>query len=72
MKIIEAVFFTDNEVVRLETDDGKYYLTNKKKLYDMHPINCMAKEIDAKLTESVKKAAKTNKYKNDEEVKKWL
>ena len=72
MKIEEAVFFTDNETVRLVTDCGPFYLTNKKKLYDMHPINVMAKELDAKFTETIKKAAKADKYKNDEEVKKWL
>ena len=69
MKIIEAVFYTDNKTVRLETDDGRFYLTDDKKLYDMHPINVMAKEIKGAKLKEVKDAAK---YKDDVEVRKWL
>ena len=72
MKINDAVFFTDNVVVRLETDKGNFYLTDKKKLYDMHPSGVMANEISGSLSEEIKKAAKTGKYKNDTEVRKWL
>lgn len=45
MKITDAVFYTDNTTVRLEVGDERYYLTNDKKFYDMHPINIMAEEI---------------------------
>jgi hypothetical protein len=72
MKINDAVFFTDNTTVRLETDKGNYYLDNKGKLYDMHPINIMANELSGSLLTEVKKIAKAGKYKNDTEVKKWL
>ena len=72
MKINDAVFFTDNTTVRLETDKGNFYLTDKGKVYDMHPINIMANEISASLLTEVKKTAKAGKYKNDKEVIKWL
>ena len=72
MKISEAVFYTDNETVRLETDSGVFYLTNKKKVYDMHPINIMAEEVKKDTSEKVKKAVKDGKYKNKEEVIKWI
>jgi hypothetical protein len=42
MKVTDAIFFIDNKTVRLETDDGKFYLDSDKKFYDMHPINIMA------------------------------
>lgn len=72
MKINDAVFFTDNTTVRLETDKGNFYLTDKRKVYDMHPCNVMANEISSSLLAEVKKVAKAGKYKNDTEVKKWL
>ena len=72
MKINDAVFFTDNKTVRLECIDKNYYLTDDNKIYDMHPINVMAKEIEKNLAKQVKDAAKSGKYKNSTEVKKWL
>lgn len=72
MKITDAVFFTDNKVVRLEAGDERYYLTDTGKIYNMHPVNVMAKEIDKAVAKQVKDAAKSGKYKNHEEVKKWL
>lgn len=72
MKITEAVFFTDNTTVRLETADGNFYLTKDKKLYDMHPINIMAEEIKGAKAKEIKDAAKKDKYKNNEEVREWL
>ncbi len=72
MIVTDAVFFTDNTTVRLETADGNFYLTNDKKVYDMHPINVMAKEIKGAKLKEVKDAAKKDKYKNDVEVRKWL
>lgn len=72
MKIHEAVFFTDNDVVRLETSDGKFYLTKGKKVYDMHPVNVMAEEIKGAKAKEIKDAAKKDKYKNNEEVREWL
>jgi hypothetical protein len=72
MKIDDAVFFTDNKVVRLESGENRYYLTDGGKLYDMHPVNIMAKELDKAVAKQVKDAAKTGKYKNSDDVKKWL
>lgn len=72
MKINDAVFFTDNTTVRLETDKGNFYLTDKGKFYNMHPINVMADEISSSLLTEIKKTAKTAKYKNNTEVIKWL
>lgn len=72
MKITDAVFFTDNKVVRLEVGEKKYYLTDEKKVYNMHPINIMADEIKGSELKEVKAAAKKGGYKNDTEVKKWL
>lgn len=72
MKINDAVFFTDNITVRLETDKGNFYLTDKGKLFDMHPCNIMANEVSASVVTEVKKAAKDGKYKNQKEVKAWL
>lgn len=72
MKIHEAVFFTDNDVVRLETSDGKFYLTKGKKVYDMHPINIMAEEITGAKVKELKDAIKKDKFKDDVEVRKWL
>lgn len=72
MKINDAVFFTDNTTVRLETDKGNFYLTDKGKVYDMHPINVMANEISGSSLTEVKRAAKDEKYKNQKEVKAWL
>lgn len=72
VKINDAVFFTDNTTVRLETSDGNFYLTSDKKLYDVHPINVFAKEIKGVKLKEIKDAAKKDKYKNDVEVKKWL
>jgi hypothetical protein len=72
VKIHEAVFFTDNTTVRLESDEGSFYLTDKKKVYDMHPINVMAKEIKGAKLKEVKDAAKKDKYKDDVNVRKWL
>lgn len=72
MKIIDSVFYTDNTTVRLETDNGNFYLDNKGKLYDMHPINVMANEISGSVSVGIKKAAKDGKYKNQKEVKEWL
>jgi hypothetical protein len=72
MKINDAVFYTDNTTVRLEVGDKRYYLTNDKKVYNMHPINVMADEIKGDELKEIKSAAKAGGYKNDEEVKKWL
>ncbi len=72
MKITDAVFFTDNKVIRLEAGENRYYLEEGGKLYDMHPVNVMAKEIEKNLAKQVKEAAKTGTYKNSSEVKKWL
>lgn len=72
MKINDAVFFTDNTTVRLETDKGNFYLTDKGKFYNMHPINVMADEIKVAELKEIKAAAKKGGYKNDTEVKKWL
>ena len=72
MKILEAVFYTDNSTVRLETADAKFYLTKEKKFYDMHPDNVMAKEIKGAKAKEVKDAAKKDKYTGDDEVRKWL
>ena len=72
MKINDAVFFTDNTTVRLETDKGNFYLTDKGKVYDMHPINIMANEVSSSLLTEIKKTAKAGKYKNDIDVKKWM
>ena len=72
MKINDAVFYTDNTTVRLEVGDERYYLTNDKKFYDMHPINIMAEEIKGEKLKEIKAAAKSGGYKNDIEVKKWL
>jgi len=72
MKIQEVVFFTDGDVARIITDEGKYYLGRDKKFYDMHPINVMAKEITGAKAKAVKECLKKSKFKNDEEVRKWL
>lgn len=72
MKVTDAIFYTDNKTVRLETGDGKFYLDSDKKFYDMHPINVMAEEIKGAKLKEIKAAAKVGGYKNDEEVKKWL
>jgi hypothetical protein len=72
MKIDDAVFFTDNKVVRLESGENRYYLTDSGKIYNMHPVNVMAEEIDKAVAKQVKDAAKSGKYKNSAEVKKWL
>lgn len=72
MKITDAVFFTDNTTVRLEVGDKRYYLTNDKKVYTMHPVNIMAEEIKGDELKKIKAAAKEGGYKNDKEVKKWL
>jgi hypothetical protein len=72
MKVQEAVFFTDNSVVRIETDEGKFYLTEKKKLYDMHPINVMAKEITGAKAKEVKECIKKDKFKDNDAVRKWV
>lgn len=72
MKITDAVFFTDNKVVRLEAGEARYYLTDEGKVYDMHPINVMAKEITGNDLKNIKAAAKVGGYKNYVDVKKWL
>lgn len=72
MKITDAVFFTDNKVVRLEVGEARYYLTDEGKVYDMHPVNVMAKEITGDQLKKLKVSAKEGGYKNDTEVKKWL
>lgn len=72
MKITEAVFYTDNKTVRLETDGGRFYLADDKKVYDMHPVNVMANEIVGTKAKEVKDAAKKDKYKDNTEVRKWL
>jgi hypothetical protein len=72
MKIKDAVFFTDNKTVRLECGDKSYYLTEDKKIYNMHPINIMAGEIKGDELKEIKAAAKKGGYNNDKEVKKWL
>ena len=72
MKVTDAIFYTDNKTVRLETNDGKFYLDADKKFYDMHPINIMAEEIKGTKLKEIKSAAKAGGYKNDTEVKKWL
>jgi hypothetical protein len=72
MKVTDAIFFIDNKTVRLETDDGKFYLGSDKKFYDMHPINIMAEEIKGAKLKEIKAAAKAGGYKNSDEVKKWL
>lgn len=72
MKIDDAVFFTDNKVVRLEVGEKRYYLTDAGKIYNMHPVNVMAEEIKGEDAKEVKAAAKKGGYKNDKEVKEWL
>lgn len=72
MKITDAVFFTDNKVVRLEVGDKRYYLTDEGKVYNMHPSNVMAEEFKGDELKQVKDAAKKGGYKNDKEVKEWL
>jgi len=72
MKITDAVFFTDNKVVRLEVGEKKYYLTDAGKVYDMHPSNVMAEEYKGDELKKIKAAAKVGGYKNDKEVKEWL
>ena len=72
MKITDAVFFTDNEVVRIETTNGNFYLTNKNKIYNMHPINVMAEEVSKDSATQVRKLVKEGKYKNADDVKKWV
>lgn len=72
MKITDAIFYTDNTTVRLETEKGNFYLTNKSKLYDMHPINVMANEISGSLCSTLKLAVKNGKFKNQKEVKEWI
>ncbi len=73
MKIFEAVIFTDGDVIRITTtDDQRFYLTKEKKLYDMHTINVMAKEIEKSLASKVLKLAKTSNYTGKELVEKWL
>jgi hypothetical protein len=72
MKITDAVLFTDNTTIRIEVGDKRYYLTEKSKIYNMHPINVMAEEIKGDELKQVKDAAKKGGYKNDIEVKKWL
>lgn len=72
MKITEAVFFTDNKVVRLETDAGNFYLTDEAEVYDMHPVNVMANKIEGSKAKELKEAIKRDKFKGNNEVKKWL
>jgi hypothetical protein len=72
MKITDAVFFTDNKTVRIETDVGNFYLTDDGKVYDMHPINVMANEMPADKLKKFKADVKKAKFHNDEETKKWL
>lgn len=72
MKITDAVFFTDNKVVRLEVGEKRYYLTDDSKVYNMHPVNVMAEEIKGDDLKNIKAAAKAGGYKNDVDVKKWL
>lgn len=72
MKITDAVFFTDNKVVRLESGDDRFYLTDEGKIYNMHPVNVMAEEIKGDKLKQIKTAAKAGGYKNDLDVKKWL
>ena len=72
MKIKDAVFFTDNKTVRLECGDKNYYLTEDKKIYNMHPISGLADEITGDELKKIKAAAKQGGYNNDKEVKKWL
>lgn len=72
MKIHEAVFFTDNTVVRLETDEGKFYLTNEGDVYDMHPSNVMAEKKKAVETKKLKEAIKKCKFKDTAAVRKWI
>ncbi len=72
MKIRDAVFYTDNTTVRLETEKVTYYLDSKGKFYDMHPVNVMANEISGSILMEVKKAAKNGKYKDSDLVVKWI
>jgi len=55
MKITDAVLFTDNKTIRLEVGDQRYYLTEDKKIYTMHPINVMAEEIKGDELKKIKK-----------------
>ena len=72
MKITDAVLFTDNKTIRLEVGDKRYYLTEDKKIYTMHPINVMAEEIKGDELKKIKDAARKGGYKNEVDVKKWL
>jgi len=72
MKITDAVLFTDNKTIRLEVGDQRYYLTEDKKIYTMHPINVMAEEIKGDELKKIKDAARKGGYKNEVDVKKWL
>lgn len=73
MKIIEAVLYTDNNVIRLETDKGKFYLDSKaKKFYDVHPVNVFAKEVDKDMAKTLLTAVSVASYPNIKEVKQLL
>lgn len=72
MKIKDSVFYTDNKVVRLETDKDRYYLTDEGKIYNMHPVNVMADEITGSLLKEVKAKIKDGGYPNDRQVIEWL
>lgn len=72
MKINDSVFFTDNKVVRLEVGEARYYLTDEGKVYDMHPVNVMAKEITGILLKEIKSSIKIGGYPNDKQVVKWI
>lgn len=73
MKITEAVFYTDNTTIRLETDAGRFYLDAKlKKFYDIHPVNVYAKELDKDASKTLLTAVNVASYPNIKEVKQLL
>ena len=72
MKVTDAVFFTDNKCVRLETSEGKFYLTEELEVYDMHPSNHMAKKIEPAKVKELFVAIKKDKFTDNKEVRKWL
>ena len=71
MKFIFAVVYTDNKTARIETDEGNFYLTDDRTVYDMHPLNHMAKTVPPPKQKEVIAAIKAAKYKAAM-VKEWL
>lgn len=73
MKINEAVLYTDNSTIRLETDGGRFYLDTKtKKFYDIHPINVYAKELSKDVSSKLLAAVNIGKIPNIKEIKQLL